>query len=136
MTINSFHCNSMQACTCWNQILSLKNIQFEFIETGEILKLLGWLLSRDVFRSYSASGAREVVWLLFMNWLDTFKWIFNLSERWEDVIRKNGQYIIDFCISFTINVWYEIRQDFVINLIAATVCLSWNWALAIESNFK
>ena len=40
----------------------------------------GWLISPDVFRSYSASNASPI------NWLDTFKEIFNLSERWEDVV--------------------------------------------------
>ena len=58
-----------------------------------------------------------------MNLLDKFKAIFNWSERWEDVIRKkNGQYITEFRILFTIDLRYEIRQDLVINLINLDRC--------------
>ena len=40
-----------------------------------------------------------------------------MSQRWPDVIRKNGRYITDGCVLFTINLRYEIRQDLVISLI-------------------
>ena len=48
------------------------------------------------------------------------KEIFNLSERWEDVIRTNGKYMTGwkktaFRILFTVNLRYAIRQDLVIN---------------------
>ena len=41
-------------------------------------------LARDPLKCY-----------LKVNWLGKFKGIFNLSERWENVIRNNGRYITD-----------------------------------------
>ena len=60
-----------------------------------------------------------------------------MSERLEDVIRKNGQYITDWkkrpgcCMLFTINLRYEIRQDLVIKL--TFILVDWNW---IENIYK
>ena len=76
---------------------SLGSLGFVFVGTfGHICRpfrrgsprglLLGWLLSPDVFRSHSASGARQNICLI--NLLVKLKGIFNLSERWQDV-RKN-----------------------------------------------
>ena len=57
---------------------NFKWFSFNVKEVGSYMNLLGWLLSPDAFRSYSASAARQVIWLI--NLLDEFIGIFNLSD--------------------------------------------------------
>ena len=58
-----------------------------------IIRLLLWLLSPGVFRSYSASGTDRVIWLIIfptlsIYWMNLKGFFLKFEWKWEDVVRK------------------------------------------------